>query len=363
VSPTALQTADMSLRHSDYIATVRPLLPAAAFRPNSRGFIPIAIHISIIVCGWIACRELGKAWWPLIAIVIGNSAAAMAFLAHDLSHYSVTKNRALVYPMELLLWGFNLFPATLWRRVHDAHHAHPNGTRDPDRRFLPSELSLTGTVAAIALFPNRLKFNVAFWLQWVVYPMRHAIAALLYSGASKPDYVPAKPAYAASDKMWIAFEIVFIAAWQIALAWFVGGSFNLIVVTLVPVGVTSAVVSWYFYTNHSLNPVDDGSDILAATTSVIVPTTIAKLHSNFAYHAEHHLFPAMNPAFYPLVSKLLQEHFPDRYQRIPIWHAWRALFRNPVATSRRGAADSWRASNQAETLIGGTPSAETVRAT
>jgi fatty acid desaturase len=259
--------------------------------------------------------------------------------------------------MEVLLWGFNMFPATLWRRVHAAHHAHTNGTADPDRRFLPSELSLTGTIAAATLFPNRLKFNVGFWLQWFVYPMRHAIAALLYPGTSKPDYVTAKPKYFVADKVWIALEIAFLAAWQIGLWLFLGAAVKLIVVTVIPVAITSAVVSWYFYTNHSLNPVDDGSDIVAATTSVIVPGVFNKLHSNFAYHTEHHLFPSMNPVFYPLVSKLLQQHFPGRYQRIPIWRAWRVLLRNPIATSRRGAPNPG-AARAAPPAIAVTPSAE-----
>jgi fatty acid desaturase len=361
VSPTAVNSAETRLRHSDYIAALRPLLPAEAFRPHPRAFLPIAINVAIIVCGWVACRYLGRAWWPLIAIVIGSSSASMAFLAHDFAHRSVTRNRALLYPMEVVLWAFNMFPATLWRRVHAAHHAHTNGTGDPDRRFLPSELSLTGVIAAATLFPNRLKFNVSFWLQWFVYPMRHAIAALLYPGTSKPDFVTAKPNYFMHDKVWIALEIAFLAAWQIGLWLFLGAAVKLIFVTVIPIAITSAVVSWYFYTNHSLNPVDDGSDIVAATTSVIVPGFFNKLHSNFAYHTEHHLFPSMNPAFYPLVSKLLREHFPERYQRIPIWRAWRVLLRNPIATSRRGAPPAGAARAAAPTITV-TPSTEIVGA-
>jgi len=338
VSPTELSTAETRLRHSDYIATLRPLLPADAFRPNTRAFLPIALHITIIVCCWAAIRELPhRTWWPLIVILIGNSSACMAFLAHDFAHKSVTKNRALLYPLELVLWGFNLFPATLWRRVHAAHHVHTNGTHDPDRRFLASELSLSGTVAAATLYPNKLKWNIGFWLQWFVYGIRHALTAFFYSGSDKPGYVTARPIYQPGDRVWIALEIGFIAAWQFALWLFLGQAAKLVAVTLIPVAFTSAVVSWYFYTNHSLNPVDDGNDILAASTSVIVPPLFNMLHSNFAYHTEHHLFPTMNSAYYPLVSTLLQQHFPERYQRLPIWRAWSILLRNPIATSRRGA--------------------------
>ena len=50
------------------------------------------------------------------------------------------------------------------------------------------------------------------------------------------------------------------------------------------------------------------------------------LHDNFSYHTEHHVFPSMNPKFYPEVSRLLQEHFPERYNRIPLREAWRRLW-------------------------------------
>lgn len=338
---TEFHTAGTRIRHSDYIAKLRPLLPPDAFRPNAQAFLPIALHITIIVGTWIAVRELPhRVWWPLVAIIIGNSSACLAFLAHDFAHRSVTRNRALLYPLELVLWGFNLFPPTLWRRIHGAHHTHTNGTGDPDRRFLASELTLTGTVAAATLHPNKYRWNVGFWLQWSVYGIRHALAALFYSGSSKPGYVTAKPLYQPGDRFWIAVEIGVIAAWQIALCLFLGGAYKLIYVTLIPVAFTSAIVSWYFYTNHSLNPIDDGNDILAASTSVIVPPVFSLLHSNFCYHTEHHLFPAMNPAYYPLISKLLQQHFPERYQRISIWRAWSMLLGNPIAATRRDGAGS-----------------------
>jgi fatty acid desaturase len=347
VLPTASDTAEAELRHADYIAALRPLLPAAAFRPHLRAFIPIAIHCAIIVGLWIVCRCVTRTWWPLIALGIGTSMASLAFLAHDVAHRSVTKNRFLLYPTELVLWGFTLFPPTLWRRVHAAHHAHTNGTDDPDRRFLEPELSLVGTVAAATLFPNRLRFNITFWLQWLVYGARHGVAALFYRGSSKPDYVPARPFFTTAEKLWIVFEIVFIAAWQIALWRYLGSINKLMVVTLIPAGITSAVVSWYFYTNHSLNPIDDSKDVLAATTSVIVPAVCNKLHSNFSYHTEHHLFPNMNPTYYPLVSKLLARNFPARYQHMPMAQAWSKLLQNPIATSRRGAAPSPRATSAA----------------
>jgi fatty acid desaturase len=72
----------------------------------------------------------------------------------------------------------------------------------------------------------------------------------------------------------------------------------------------------YVFTNHFANAVLDSADPLAGTTSVIVSPLLDRLHLNFSFHTEHHLFPAMDSRFLPLVSRLLEEHFPARYHRI-----------------------------------------------
>jgi len=106
---------------------------------------------------------------------------------------------------------------------------------------------------------------------------------------------------------------------------------------VLPMIITSVVVSSYVLTNHGLNPVDDGHDVVAASTTVTVPKVINRLHSNFSYHTEHHLFPTMNSKYYPLVGALFKERFPDRYHCIPFLHAWSGLWRNAIAATRHGA--------------------------
>jgi fatty acid desaturase len=82
----------------------------------------------------------------------------------------------------------------------------------------------------------------------------------------------------------------------------------------------------YVFTNHFLNPLCEHSDPLVGSTSVIVPRWMDWLHDNFSYHTEHHVFPGMNPRYYPEVSRLLQKHFPDRYNRVPFGEAWRRIW-------------------------------------
>jgi len=331
------------MNNADYVRTLRPSLPAEAFRPNPWAYVPITMHLAIVGGGWIASRHVDGAWWPLLGLVIGNSMSALAFLAHDLTHRSITTNRYLLYPTELLLWGLILLPPSLWRRVHGTHHANTNAEADPERRFLAHELTPTGLVAAATLYPNRtLRYNVLCLFYWITFPLRHAVA-LLFPGKRKPDFVTAKPRYSAAEKARIAFEFAIIVMMQIGIAKLTHGAYPW--VAILPVFITSAVVSCYFFTNHGLKPIDDGRDVAAGSTTVLVPAFCNLLHSNASYHTEHHLFPTMNPKYYPLVSGLFRKHFPEHYHAIPIVQAWAGLWRNAIAAERRtrprdGAAEA-----------------------
>jgi fatty acid desaturase len=326
------------MNNADYIRDLRPLLPAEAFRPNPWAYVPICIHVAIIVTGWFATWYVPHVLWPVVGLVIGNSAAAICLYAHEVSHRSVTTNKYLLYPTEVLLWGLVAIPATLWQRVHGAHHAHTNGDEDTDRRFLAHELTPVGLVAAALMFPNRvLRYSFTYLLYGILFPWRHTIA-MLYPGRSKPDFVTAKPRYSTADKLRVGFELLFIVALQALIAKLTHGAYFW--AGILPLFITSAVVASYVLTNHGLRPVDDGHDVLAGSTTVTVPKYVDVLHSNFSYHAEHHLFPTMNSKYYPLVADLFKARYPERYHRIPFLQAWSGLWRNALASPRRGEQDT-----------------------
>jgi fatty acid desaturase len=322
------------MNNADYVRELRPQLPAEAFRPNPWAYVPITLNLAIIIAGWIATRHVPHVWWPVLGLVVGNSMSILSFYAHDVAHRSVTTNRYLLYPTELVLWGLIFLPASLWRRVHGTHHAETNGDDDPDRRFLSHELTPVGRVAAAMMFPSRtLRYNFVCFFYWLAFPWRHTVA-FLYPGRSKPGFVTAKPRWTRGEKLRIAGEFVLIAAFQVFLSKLTAGAY--VWVGILPVFITSAVVSWYFFTNHGLKPIDDGRDVLAASTTVMVAEICNRLHSNFAYHTEHHLFPTMNPKYYPLVGALFRQRFPEHYHCIPISEAWAGLWRNAIASPHRG---------------------------
>ncbi|MEO6750977.1 MAG: fatty acid desaturase, partial [Chthoniobacteraceae bacterium] len=130
-----------------------------------------------------------------------------------------------------------------------------------------------------------------------------------------------------AHRLAILAELVVIVALQIGIWWLMGGDW-LRYVFAVPVALltASSVAMSYIFTNHFLNPLCEHSDPLVGSTSVIVPRWLDWLHDNFSYHTEHHIFPSMNPRYYPLVAKLLMENFPERYNRLPFREAWRRIW-------------------------------------
>src|SRR5262249_54809021 len=126
-----------TMNNADYVRELRPHLPAEAFRPNARAYLPICIHLAIVVAAWIATRHVPHIWWPVLGLVVGNSVSVLSFYAHDVSHRSVTTNKYLLYPTEVVLWGLIFVPASLWRRVHGTHHPRAHGRDDPGPRLPP----------------------------------------------------------------------------------------------------------------------------------------------------------------------------------------------------------------------------------
>jgi fatty acid desaturase len=322
-----------ALGHADYVRSLRPDLPPDAFRPDPRRYLRIALHLGITIACFVAFRVSHHAQWPLIGFVIANNTAALPFLGHDLSHRTIVTHRYLLYPTELVLWSLLFVPVTLWRRLHNAHHRHVNSDGDPDRAYLTSDRGLSPIVTAALLYPNRIaRYNPLCYLHFVAYPLRHAIAALFFSGS--PSFVAANPVSSMRDRITILLEILFIVAVQGLIAYFLRGAY--LWASVVPIVTASAVSSWYFFTNHRLQQFQNSDDVVASTTSVSVPRVCDIMHSNFSYHTEHHLFPAMNSRYYPVVSRLLQARFPDRYHRVPIAAAWSKLWSNPILLSPSG---------------------------
>lgn len=317
---------------SDYVRVLRPFLPPQAFEADPRHLFRIGLHLGLIGFCYLALIETNSVWfWLPIALIVGHSLACLLFLAHDISHGSVVRNVPIKRILELLLWGINCIPPTLWRRLHNhTHHVETNTIRDSDRPFRANECTKATWLYSRLFFPNRrTPFRHPFVLfHFITYIVRQLFTSLL-PGSLKPSIVTFKPQYTISHRLAISAELAVIIAIQICIWNLMGGNY-IRYFFAVPVALlaASSVAMSYIFTNHFLNPLCDHTDPLIGSTSVIVPRWMDWLHDNFSFHTEHHVFPGMNPRYYPEVSRLLQQHFSDRYNRIPFIHAWQQIWQH-----------------------------------
>ena len=325
-----------SLSHSEYVRALRSRLPIGAFATAPRKLWVIAGHLGFLGACYVGIRYNSNiAIRALLSVCIGHSLTCIAFLAHELSHKAIVRKRSIRYPIEVLLWGLNLMPATMWQQLHNhSHHVHGNTIHDPDRYFVKSELQPPGWVLrrwyARLFFPHHSThaWNPFVWFHFVTYIARHLLA-VCYPSGKRPSLVTHKPDYSRTKRLQILIEVVSIVLLQYAIYAVVGFDWRAFIwASPIALLFTSAFVMAYIWTNHYLHGLYEVHDPVASSTSVIVHPLFDRLHSHFSYHTEHHVFPSMNSDFYPLVSELLREEFPDKYHRIPISTAWQQLFRN-----------------------------------
>src|SRR5262249_46275165 len=107
------------------------------------------------------------------------------------------------------------------------------------------------------------------------------------------------------------------------------GPWSFIFIYVVPVLVSNAMVMSYIATNHFLNALTETNDPLANTLSVTAPSWLERMHLQFGYHVEHHLFPTVSGRHARAVRDVLRRLYGDRYLTMPHARALRLLYARP----------------------------------
>ena len=325
---------------TEYIKVLRPLLPAAAFQPNRNKIFILAINIVMLGMGWSIASTLDRwqiewLWLYLpLAIIMGNSIIICLFAAHDMMHGSTIERPRWRYLLSFLALALLWMPPTLWKSVHNhKHHTETNAIGDPDRMYLVGQNDTWGKWVQNLFVPssgvNYALLTLGMATSWVVHTFRHITSILIFN-RDDVDYVPAPVVVSPRKRRTIAIELVAITAIHLSILAVL--KFNPIAILLayiLPLGIGYAGVMLYIYTNHFLCPMTDINDPLVNSVSLQMPKIFDLLHFNFSYHTEHHLFPSINSDYYPLVQELLQAHYPERYNLIPVGEAWRLLMATP----------------------------------
>ena len=323
-----------------YARHLRPLLPPEAFEPDRSTLGIVVINMTILFLGWAMARQLELSHWQGLlfflpfAIVMGNAVVVMLFGTHDLMHSKVIRHPLLRQAFQLLGLTLLWMPPTLWKAVHNReHHSKTNSEQDPDRNYGFQQAWSWGKWIQNLFVPSvevhSLWLSVGMTSAWGVHAFRNLTSVLLFNNGST-RYPVFSFQVSARERRWIAVELVGIVTIHLAIIGFLGlRPEPLLLGYFLPIWIGYSIVIAYIYTNHMACRMTGTNDPLINSITLKVPKIIDLLHFNFSHHTEHHIFPGMNPDYYPLVQKHLQELYPERFNQLTFIQAWRLLMNTP----------------------------------
>jgi fatty acid desaturase len=307
-----------------YARELRPHLPTEIFQPVPRRAAWLPLHVAIIVALSVYIVAASPPWYLCAgaAVVAGHSWACLAFLAHETLHHAVVKSRLL----ERLIGycGLMLFclSPTLWVAWHNqAHHGNTgNPDIDPDGfGTLRSWKASAGDRAIERVSPGSPhKRSLLFLLVTFSF---HSVVVLL-SHSRRDNY------YQRVSRRVVYTESLAMLTFWIAVFLVVGG-WNFLFIYVVPVLVANMVTMSYIATNHFLSSLSAVNDPLVNSLSVRNAAWLEKLHFQFGYHVEHHVFPTVSGRYAPLVRDALVRFYGERYLSLPHPRALRLLYTRP----------------------------------
>lgn len=328
------------MTQADYAKKLRPLLPIEAFLPDPNKIWILLINLMIMIVGWAIASYLDRwNWYYLwmylpLAIVMGNSVIVLLFSTHDLLHSSAISNPLLRRLISLLGLTMLWMPPTLWKAVHNReHHNKTNSEQDPDRNYLSSHPNNWGKWIQNAFVPsseiNPISLVIGMDHAWGVHTFRNLTSVLFFNNRAA-QYPVVAFSISEKERTAIALELCALIGLHLAIVTSLGFSpVKLLLGYFLPIWIGYAGLMFYIYTNHMLCRMTDINDVLVNSLSICVPKIFDILHINFSYHTEHHIFPGMNPHYYPMVQDLLLAHYPEKYNLMDADKAWKLMLETP----------------------------------
>lgn len=306
---------------SSYVRVLKPLLtPHTTVLARSRMLL-LPLHALVIGTGiWLLAS--GVVPWFLawvVSVVIGCSFAGLTFLAHETLHGSVTRGRRL----QSWIGGLSFVPFAispeLWRAWHNRLHHGKTNLADIDPDAYPtlkaySESSRTRFVTRHFAPGNGIGGILALLIGFSVQSVHMLLASRQLRLLSPRKH-----------RLAVAQTLAAVAVWATLAV--MGGATTFLLGYVLPLVIANVIVMAHILTNHTLSPLTDVNDPLANSLTVTLPRWAEWLTLGFGYHVEHHLYPGMSSRNARRVSRLLREHWPSRYQSMPITQALVRLFR------------------------------------
>ncbi len=321
----ASTTRETTTQIPNYRNQVKKALEADILVPDYSNLVWFLVHGTLISAGYYLLIH-HFSWWlgPIVAIVIGHTFACMGFLAHDICHGGTIKKLWL----RDMLAGIGFSPLFigpyLWRRWHNADHHNNTQVEgvDPDHLF------------TIEDYKNN---PILRWLYRISPLARNLIIFSSFAYRMDQQMIRMVIVYMRSSKTTPSQRFVLLWQLLVPLSLWIGGSLALGTQVFwwgyfVPLLIGNAVAISYIATNHFLNPLADGRDVLATSLSVTLPRGLGWLdpwHQHFGAHVAHHLFPGSPGKYSRLIENKVAELWPDRFHTMPITTALVLLWKTP----------------------------------
>jgi fatty acid desaturase len=306
---------------STYVAELRAELPAETMAPAHSRLLLIPIYVAVVATLIMA---IARGWvpWPLVPVLslaLGAVFACLTFVAHETLHGGITRNKLLQRVVGWIGFAPFMLSPRLWVAWHNsAHHANTQLEHDPDcyatlDRY-QSRASTRFSVDAFSLGGRRWRGALSLILGFTVQSADQLFSAHRHGILTRREHVLAFAESALGVALWavVAYLVGFVA---------------FVFVFVIPLLVANACVMAFILTNHSLSPRLPINDPLVGSLSVTTSRFIDWITLRFGLHVEHHMFPAMSSRHAHAVRSLIQTHWPERYQSMPLRSALRALHR------------------------------------
>jgi fatty acid desaturase len=304
---------------SHYARVLTPLLAREVFEPARSRVWLMPIWLGVIAAATFAIAVAHVPWFviPLLSLVIGVAFAGLTFIGHEALHGSVVRGRLRQQLIGFV--GFLPFAVspTLWTAWHNrAHHAHTNLDDDPDayptlERYR-AQRGARFAVDAFSLGGRRWRGALSLILGFTVQSTHQLLSARRTGTLTRSQHRSA-----------IGQTLLGVSFWATVAA--LVGFVPFLFVFVVPLLIANVCVMAFILTNHGLSPRLEVNDPLLSGLSVTAPRWIEQVTLGFGYHVEHHLFPAVSSRHARAVRDLVRQHWPERYQAMPLTAALRAL--------------------------------------
>lgn len=327
-TPFVPKSTELNIPESDelrpisyYVLELKKGLPKSIFEPHLARLYWLFGYASAGISSLVIISQV-PINWPLklaLSVIAGISFGAFAFLAHEIMHGSVVRNRKVQDVLGFFAFLPFLISPTFWRVWHNQlHHGHTQAiVTDPDA-FPPLRIFKHSRFMKF-MYPftpgsGHLRSYVYFFF-WFSF---HVLAAQSYLRFRNSIYRNLNHTRVTLE---LSAQIIILVT-----ALYLLGPSNLVWTFLIPFAVQNYFVMSYIATNHNLSPLTKVNDPLVNSLTVTNHPVLEKLHLNFGYHVEHHIFPAINGVHAKKLHNLLKLNYADKFQIMTKWQGMKLLY-------------------------------------